>query len=109
MFLSLPVALGFLWYGFASNEHGWFSIAGMVVAAGLVFMTLIFIIGGRARCPLCMVPPLVNQSCSKHKTAAKFLSSHRLFVARSVLLKDCFHCPYCGEYTAMKVRERSRH
>jgi hypothetical protein len=108
MFLSLPVALGFLCYGFATKENGWFPISGMVVAAGLVFMTLNWMISGRVRCPLCMVPPLVNRSCSKHKTAAKFLGSHRLFVAQSVLLKDCFRCPYCGEYTAMQVRERSR-
>jgi len=109
MFLSLPVALGFLCYGFASKEHVWFSIAGAVVAAGLVFVTLNFIIGGRARCPLCMVPPLVNRSCSKHRTAISILGSHGLFVAQSVLLKNSFRCPYCGEHTAMQVRQRGRH
>lgn len=109
MFLSLPVALGFLCYGFASKEHGWFSIAGMVVAAGLVSMTLNFMISGRVRCPLCMVPPLVNRGCSKHNSAEKLLGSHRLRVAQSILFKDCFRCPYCGEFTAMQVRARSRH
>lgn len=108
MFLSIPAALGLLGYGFMSKQNAWFSIAGMAVAAGLVFMTLNFILSGRVKCPLCMVPPLLNRSCSKHITAVSFLGSHRLWVALSVLFKGSFRCPYCGESTAMQVRERRR-
>ena len=108
MFLSAPSALGFATYGFASGEHGWFGVAGAVVAAGIGCMTLNFIMAGRLRCPLCMVPSLLNRRCSKHKGAATMFGSHRLNVAHSILLKDSFRCPYCGEPTAMQVRERGR-
>lgn len=108
MFFSAPAALGCVLYGFVAGEHGWFAIAGMAVAAGLVCMTLNFIMGARLRCPLCMVPPLHNRRCSKHKSAATLFGSHRLSVAQSILFKDSFRCPYCGEPTAMQVRERGR-
>ena len=108
MFLTAPAALGFVVYGFASGEHGWFGVAGAVVILGIGCMGLNFIMSGRLRCPLCMVPPLLNRRCSKHKGAAKILGSHCLSVALSILFKDSFRCPYCGEPTAMQVRERGK-
>lgn len=106
MFLSAPVALACIGYGFFSGEHRCLAIAGAVVAAGVFCMVLNFIIAGRLRCPLCMVPPLLNRRCSKHKEAKTLFGSHRLEVAQSILFKGSFRCPYCGEPTAMEVRER---
>lgn len=108
MFLSSPTALGFLFYGLASGEYGWLPIAAGVFAAGLFFMVLNFVISSRLRCPLCMVPPLLNLGCSKHQTAETLFGSHRLTVALSILFKSSFCCPYCGEPTAMEVRLRGR-
>lgn len=108
MFFSAPVALGFVVYCFVSGETRWMAIAGIVIVAGLVCRILNFIISGYLRCPLCMVQPLMDRRCSKHKSAPKLFGSHRLSVALSILLKGSFRCPYCGESTAMQVRERHR-
>jgi DNA-directed RNA polymerase subunit RPC12/RpoP len=66
------------------------------------------LMGGRIRCPLCMVPPLQSRGCARHRTAEKTLGSYRLRVAKSILLAGSFRCPYCGEPTAMQVRQRVR-
>lgn len=108
MFLSAPVALAFVGYGLVSKKYGCLAIAGTVVVAGLVCGILNFIVSARLRCPLCTVQPLIDRRCSKHKSARKLLGSYRLKVALSILHKSCFICPYCGEPTAMQVREHRR-
>lgn len=79
-----------------------------VIAAGSAFLCMVvnFILCGRLKCPLCMMPPLQNRRCSKHRTATRFLGSHRLKVALKILFAGHFRCPYCGEPTAMQVRQR---
>jgi hypothetical protein len=62
--------------------------------------------GLRARCPLCMNPPLVPRRCQKHRNARTLCGSHRFRVALAVLFTGKFTCPYCGEATRMEVRER---
>lgn len=57
-------------------------------------------------CPLCMTPVLSNRFCSKHRRVRKIFGSYRLVVALSILFRNSFHCPYCNEQTAMKVRIR---
>jgi len=61
----------------------------------------------RTRCPLCFVPSFSHQQCAKHRRAMHFLGSYRLFVALAVIFKGYFRCPYCGEPTAMEVRQRN--
>lgn len=107
MFLAAPVALGSTCYGLVSGKHEWFGVAGWVVVSGIACMALSFMISGRLRCPLCMVPSLQKRGCAKHNSAEKLFGSYRLRVAQSILFKDCFRCPYCGEFTAMQVRERA--
>lgn len=105
-FLAVPLALGSVCYSLVSGKHEWFGVAGWVVVSGIICMTLNFMISGRLRCPLCMVPPLQGRRCAKHNSAERLLGSHRLRVAQTILFKGCFRCPYCGEFTAMQVRER---
>lgn len=106
MWASVPAALGFLVYGIFHDEHNWLVIAAGVVFLGLFCSILNYMMGGRLKCPLCMVPPLQNRRCSKHRTAQKLFGSHRLKVAQSILFRDNFRCPYCGEPTTMEVRQR---
>ena len=68
---------------------------------GLVYLGF----GIRARCPLCMNPPLVPRSCQKHRRALRLFGSHRLRVAFSIFTRGRFVCPHCGESTALRVRE----
>jgi hypothetical protein len=68
--------------------------------------TFYLLVGSRARCPLCMNPPLVPRRCQKHRKARTFLGSYRLRVALAVFFTGRFTCPYCGEATRMEVRAR---
>lgn len=104
----IPLAVGFGLCGVLFGEHRWFVFSAVAAGVGLSCMAASFLMAGRLRCPLCIMPPLRNQPCSKHRGAVRLLGSHRLEVARSVIFKGSFRCPYCGEPTAMQVRERRR-
>ena len=80
---------------------------GMGVAA-IVSTVFQWIVAARARCPLCLTPVLAAKECAKHRRARTILGSHRLRVALSILFKNTFHCPYCSEKSAMKVRGSHR-
>lgn len=105
--LCIPLAVGLMGWGVIIGEKELFSWG--LVGAGVCFLLLIlgFMLGGKLKCPLCMMPPMQNRGCAKHTNSATFLGSHPLKVAHSVLLKNHFRCPYCGEPTAMEVRARS--
>ncbi len=105
-FLLIPVFLGLLVAALVMGRNDWLAYAGIALAGCLICGLLNFMMSGRLRCPLCMVPPLLNRRCSRHRTAKKLFGSHKLRVAHSIIFKDSFRCPYCGEPTAMAVRER---
>ena len=88
------------------EERRWFVCAGVSVGIVLFCLAVNFALSSRLRCPLCMVPPMQNRGCSKHRTATRMLGSYRLKVATSIMFKDSFRCPYCGEPTSMQVRQR---
>lgn len=62
-----------------------------------------------SKCPLCRSGPMSNKRCAKHRNARKTLGSYRLTVALSVIFLNCFRCPYCGEPTRLKVKEKPPH
>lgn len=99
---------GFAIYGLVMRELYWVLIAAFCLAGGLLLLLLSFILSARLRCPLCMVPPLVRRGCSKHRDAERLFGSHRFKVATSIIFTNKFRCPYCGERTAMQVRNRQR-
>ena len=79
--------------------------------AGLVFL-FHWLLSLRARCPRCLAGTFTRKSCSLHGGAKPLLGSHRLKVAVSVIFKNHFQCPYCGELTATRSRSagsRRRH
>lgn len=106
MFVTLPAAVGFALAGILLEERRWFVFAGVSVGIVLFCLAVNFVLSARLRCPLCMVPPMQNRGCSKHRTATRMLGSYRLKVAHSIMFKDSFRCPYCGEPTSMEVRQR---
>jgi hypothetical protein len=85
----------------------WFLWAGVGLSVLLGSMVTKFLISGRLRCPLCMMPPLANRGCARHRNAYRLFGSYKLAVAGSILFKDSFRCPYCGEPTAMLARIRA--
>ncbi len=106
IYLIAASGIGVLGYSIWIDQHR-LTLIGMGLIGLALLVTLIQrIISVRARCPLCLVAPLVGKACSKHRTARKLFGSHRLRVATSILFKGSFHCPFCGEPTAMEARQR---
>ncbi|MES2983266.1 MAG: hypothetical protein V4727_13215 [Verrucomicrobiota bacterium] len=105
--LGLVFAIGCLAYGMLSDDFKWIVISGWCFGGLLLLLVLNALATSRLRCPLCMVPPLQNRGCSKHRSVKRILGSHRLKVATSILFSGYFSCPYCGEKTAMEARSKS--
>ncbi len=103
---SLPATLGLLGYGLYEKRHDFLYYGLGSAGLGLVLMMWFSILSNRLRCPLCMVQPLSGRGCAKHRDAGRLMGSYRLMVATSILVRDHYRCPYCGEPTAMEVRSR---
>lgn len=86
--------------------RGWFPwcLGGLIATAVLVGFFLLQ--AHSARCPLCFAQPLLSRFCSRHRKARRFLGSHRLHVARDILVFNRFTCPFCGEPTKCVPRKR---
>lgn len=78
---------------------------GMLAAFPLVVLVE-WMVAVKARCPLCFGQPLMQRGCSKSRKAKRFLFSYRLQVSLQALFAGNFRCPYCGEPSQMKPRER---
>ena len=109
LFLMLPLVIGSLLYGFYTNNTAWMKYAGIFSAACVIFKGLSYMIGARLKCSLCMAAPLGNLGYPKHRSARTLCGSHRMAVSTSILFMGNFRCPYCGESTGMRVRDRSDH
>ena len=104
--LALPSGFTVMGMGvFHSMDSMVLTGAEICVAAMLLYVAGWFV-GARARCPLCLIPPLHQKKCQKDRRVKRLFSSYRLKVATDVLFKDYFRCPYCGEAT--KVASRGR-
>lgn len=75
------------------------------VIGALVYAFYVLFSGG-VRCPLCHVRLISKNFCSINRRAKKALGSHRLRVAFGVLFLNSFRCPYCGEATEVRARDR---
>jgi hypothetical protein len=73
-------------------------------AGALLVAAIQWIVSAQARCPLCLTPPLALRYCAKHRKARRLLGSFRLRVACSIIFRNYFRCPYCGETTAIETR-----
>ncbi len=107
-YLLAPAALGLLGYSLVIGEQRL-----ILVGYGLVMLTMLsilvqWLVGSRARCPLCMTPVLVKKDCSKHRHSKPLLGSYRLPVALGILFRGTFICPYCHEPAVMEVRHRRK-
>lgn len=105
--ISFSSGLVVMALGFFHSWHADVLLGGKLVASGLVAYVLEWILSSRARCPLCMSPPLHPKRCQKNRRARRLLGSYRLRVATSVMFRNHFQCPYCGEATKVAVRDRA--
>lgn len=75
----------------------------LAAVAGILFLVRA-LYSSTCKCPLCRVPMLSGQSCSRNIKAKTFLGSYRLRVALDILFLNKFRCPYCNEPTEMISR-----
>ncbi len=101
-----PLAILIFIYGFLKHDES-SVIAGLALAFGTLLVVVAqWIFAARTNCPLCITPVLMPKGCAKHRDARRFLGSHRLHVALSILFTGSFRCPYCGETCVLQVRKR---
>jgi hypothetical protein len=76
------------------------------VAAWIISVGAFFSRGFSLKCPLCMNPVWGKRMCQKHPKAKRALGvSYRLGIATSVVFKNRYRCPYCGEpFSAEKTK-----
>lgn len=106
--LLFTVSVPLLGYAVLVGRRDFANIA--IVLMGVAVLASIghWLVGLHARCPMCFVSPFSHRQHSKSWKASHFLGSYRVFVAGSVLFRGFFHCPYCGEKTAVKPRKHHR-
>jgi hypothetical protein len=101
-----PVSGGLLIYSLIRGDRQLTLIALGTMAFTVLVVFLQWLSAAHTHCPLCIAPVLASRGCTKNKHARKFLGSHRLHVALSILFMNSFRCPYCYEPTALEVRRR---
>jgi len=95
------------------KQLAYWGVAGVV--AWVISVSAFFFRGSSLKCPLCMSPVWGKRMCQKHSKAKRALGvSYRLGIATSVIFKNRYRCPYCGEpfraqkTKKLKPRERDR-
>ena len=104
--MGLLTATGLFGYALYDGDKSFIVIALTAGIASLLLFVISHLGSFSARCPLCMNPVLHTRGCQKHRKARKFFGSFRLRVARDIVFKNKFLCPYCGEPTVCAPRER---
>ena len=102
--LLITTLFGFLAYSFFIKDRELIILAIKLAAIPSVVFLVRLLYASTCLCPLCRVPLLSGQSCSKNSKAKTFLGSYRLRVALEILFLNRFRCPYCNEPTEMKSR-----
>src|SRR5690606_38898553 len=100
-------SLGFITWAVMEDSRERMLVGGALGGLALCMIFGQWLVGARARCPLCLQPSLLRKSCSKHRTARRLFGSHRLMAAVSIVCRGHFRCPYCGEPTAMETRHKA--
>lgn len=75
-------------------------------AAAILLWVIYGLFASGVPCPLCHVRVIAKNRCSLNRRAKRSFGSHRLRVALGVLLLNRFRCPYCGELTEVRARNR---
>jgi hypothetical protein len=99
------VAAALLTHSIVVHDTSLITVGASIAGSCMLLLIIQWAVASSVGCPLCRTAVLAPKSCMKHRRARTLLGSHRLRVAMSILLKNRFRCPYCNEYTALKIRE----
>jgi len=104
LMLLLPITGGLLIYSmlFGAREH---LMVCLILLSVLISGTIVqWALSQRACCPLCHTRAIARNGCAKHRGARRLFGSCRLWTACSIILRNSFRCPYCGEPIAIRLR-----
>jgi hypothetical protein len=105
-YLFATATAAFLFWSAIKKDYG-ILVSGLIWLAITLMISLAqWLVSARTNCPLCFAPVMESKSCAMNHRAHKFMGSYRLRVALNVLCSGKFRCPYCGEPTILKVRDR---
>ena len=97
-FLLLPTAVVLMMIWLVLGNREWLLIGSITVAVLILSVIMFFLIHRMWQCPLCMGRIWIRQGCRRHqKAVTAFGMSCRLGVALSVVKKQSYRCPYCGD------------
>lgn len=107
--ILIPTTAGLLLYSTCTDDTELMLVA--LILMGTIALATIsqWALSTRARCPLCHTRPIASNKCSRHRSAKTMLGSYRLRTACTILFRNRFRCPYCGESTEMRSRTRRRY
>lgn len=104
--LNFAVTIPVMTLGFVRDDRELLLLSLGLIGAGLVFLLIYRITGTSARCSLCSNPVLFSKRCSRNRNARRTAGSYRMRVALSIACTNRFTCPYCGERTHCKAKQR---
>lgn len=104
--LLVFASAGLLGYSLWAGNRQLTLLAMVLLGLAVLTMFLQWLVAARARCPLCIGHPLAHKACATHRHTRRFCGSYRVYVAICVIFRGCFRCPFCGEPTAVEVRQR---
>lgn len=98
-------SLALLVCGILLTDREWILMGGWLATGAVLAQAVVFFVGRRTACPLCMTPVLGYPGCSSHRRMKRIIGSLRLKVAWDVLVHRRFTCPYCNERVAVSSRQ----
>lgn len=104
MSLMIPSTFGVLVYSMVTVDREFMQLALALIGATVFLAILQWGFSSRACCPLCHAKSIYHNGCSRHPDAKALFGSYRLRVACTVIFREYFRCPYCGESTVVKAR-----
>ncbi len=106
--MSFFAGLGLVGYAIYAGERSvaFPALALFIFSAFLLVVYRVF--ASSAHCPLCHGRVLSGTGAQRSRRARRTFGSHRLRVARDIVLTNTFVCPYCNESTLCIVKDRPR-
>ena len=105
LLFSLTATVCLLVYALLSDQRT-LALIGLGGIVSTLFLFILYkIFASSAHCPLCRAPVLGGTRAQVHRYAKRSFGSHRLRVARDIIFKNSFVCPYCNESTRCIVKD----
>lgn len=107
-FILPAVGFPLLVWSMLTDERTGFVVSCVILGFFPIVIMTQWVVASKVRCPLCLAPPLLHRSCARNRKARRLFFSYRMRVVVTSLFSGYFRCPYCGEPSEMRARQRRR-